>query len=62
MYILCFCYLLFFGLAFGLFRGFVEEVHSLPHNVEAEVTHAGVDMKQVLVLFSTGASAKCLPL
>lgn len=52
MYVLCFCYLLFFGLAFGLFRGFVEEVHSLPHDVEGEVTLTGVDMKQVF-LFST---------
>jgi len=51
MCVLFFSYLLSFGLAFGVFRGFVEEVHSLPHDVEAKVTHTGVDVKQVFVSY-----------
>jgi len=45
MHVLFFCCLFSFEIAYGLFRGFVE-VHSLPPDVEAEVTESHA--KQVL--------------
>ena len=51
MYVQFFCYLFSFKLAYGLL-GFVEEVHSLPPNDEAEVTRTDADVKQVPAVYS----------